>query len=446
MLNDLRRILEEDNRIESDLELMMEGTDADMVEMFIDEDGEAEIPESELTKILTKIPEYNQEEELNKKLKRLTESVIPDIDELGFVEEGAKEVAKTAGKLTLKAADKLNRIIDNITASPGKSALAMSLYITADTALAVGIPGLILGAAVSPFSALVGVGAGAASGVLPKLITKTYTKGKPITKDLIIGLLNGCDTKADLVKFTAWLGVVYTNLAKVGKRSPDVYMDVDAFRDWVKDDVIKKAIPAKKELIEAQQKEAGVSESFDDFDEYEYDFMTNEELCEAFEAEYDEYMISEQEEFDDDFDDDDIQYELFDEQIMGALDRRNVKKNAGQYKKQVQKFKEDISSAKNIKQLNRREKDLEASIRMLNDRLDFMKKEGYNSSMMKEVKGAIKWLDKEGRQLIAKRKKQLAVKESFDFDGFDDDFDDDFFLEESKSYVLDLTDEPDYMV
>lgn len=87
MLNDLRRILEEDNRIESDLELMMEGTDADMVEMFIDEDGEAEIPESELTKILTKIPEYNQEEELNKKLKRLTESVIPDYDDISIVSE-----------------------------------------------------------------------------------------------------------------------------------------------------------------------------------------------------------------------------------------------------------------------------------------------------------------------------------------------------------------------
>lgn len=99
MLNDLRRILEEDNRIESDLELMMEGTDADMVEMFIDEDGEAEIPESELTKILTKIPEYNQEEELNKKLKRLTESVIPDYE---ILEE----------KSTLK--DKILRFRDDV--------------------------------------------------------------------------------------------------------------------------------------------------------------------------------------------------------------------------------------------------------------------------------------------------------------------------------------------
>lgn len=81
MLNDLRQILEEDNRIESDLELMMEAvTDSEMMDAFIDEDGEAEIPESELTKILSKIPEYNRDEELNKRLKRLTESVIPDYD------------------------------------------------------------------------------------------------------------------------------------------------------------------------------------------------------------------------------------------------------------------------------------------------------------------------------------------------------------------------------
>ncbi len=104
MLNDLRQILEEDNRIESDLELMMEAvTDSEMMDAFIDEDGEAEIPESELTKILSKIPEYNRDEELNKKLKRLTESIIPEIDELGVVEEGVKDVAKSASKLTLKA-------------------------------------------------------------------------------------------------------------------------------------------------------------------------------------------------------------------------------------------------------------------------------------------------------------------------------------------------------
>ena len=82
MLENLRQILDEDNRIESENELMVEATDSDMIDMFIDEDGEAEIPESELNKILSKIPEYNHEEELNKKLKRLTESFIPDYDEI----------------------------------------------------------------------------------------------------------------------------------------------------------------------------------------------------------------------------------------------------------------------------------------------------------------------------------------------------------------------------
>ena len=179
MLNDLRQILEEDNRIESDLDLMMEATtDSDMMDVFIDEDGEAEIPESELTKILSKIPEYNRDEELNKRLKRLTESIIPDIDELGVVEEGVKDVAKSAGKLTLKAADKLNRILDDISASPAKSAAAMSLYVTADTVLAVGIPGLVLGAVAAPMSGLIGVGASVAAGIVPKLVTRTYTKGK----------------------------------------------------------------------------------------------------------------------------------------------------------------------------------------------------------------------------------------------------------------------------
>ena len=87
MLENLRQILDEDNRIENENELMVEATDSDMIDMFIDEDGEAEIPESELNKILSKIPEYNHEEELNKKLKRLTESFIPDYDEISILEE-----------------------------------------------------------------------------------------------------------------------------------------------------------------------------------------------------------------------------------------------------------------------------------------------------------------------------------------------------------------------
>ena len=395
MLNDLRQILEEDDRIESDLELMMEATtDSDMMDAFIDEDGEAEIPESELTKILSKIPEYNRDEELNKKLKRLTESIIPDIDELGVVEEGVKDVAKSAGKLTLKAADKLNRILDDISASPAKSAAAMSLWVTADTVLSVGIPGLVLGALASPVTAVMGVGVGAASGIVPKLVTRTYTKGKPLTKDLIIGLLNGCNTKKDLVKFSAWLGVVYTNLAKVGKRSPDVYMDVEAFRDWVKNDVIKKAIPAKKELIEAQQKEAGVSESYDDF--VNYMDMSTEEFCEAMDVEYEEYLntLEEQDEYAEDEDkDDDVNDSSLNEsmtlleqassivddileenKLVNAVNNFNAKHNKGKYGKIRERVTKKINKCKSEDKLTALEKDLQMGIAQLNEMISKVEK------------------------------------------------------------------------
>lgn len=417
MLNDLRQILEEDNRIENDLDLMMEATtDSDMMDAFIDEDGEAEIPESELTKILSKIPEYNRDEELNKRLKRLTESIIPDIDELGVVEEGVKDVAKSAGKLTLKAADKLNRILDDISASPAKSAAAMSLYVTADTVLAVGIPGLVLGAVAAPMSGLIGVGASVAAGIVPKLVTRTYTKGKPLTKDLIIGLLNGCNTKKDLVKFTAWLGVVYTNLAKVGRRSPDVYMNVDAFRDWVKNDVIKKAIPAKKELIEAQQKEAGVSESYDDF--VNYMDMSTEEFCEAMEIECEEYKDTLEESYDYNTTINDGSMTILEQaslivddileenKLVNAVNNFNAKHNKGKYGKIRERVTKKINKCKSEDKLTLLEKDLQMGIAQLNEMISKVEK----PEEKKEIKDHIKWCKGEAKRLIKARRKEIRNK------------------------------------
>lgn len=417
MLNDLRQILEEDNRIESDLELMMEATtDSDMIDAFIDEDGEAEIPESELTKILSKIPEYNRDEELNKKLKRLTESIIPDIDELGVVEEGVKDVAKSAGKLTLKAADKLNRILDDISASQAKSAAAMSLYVTADTVLAVGIPGLVLGALAAPMSGLIGVGASVAAGIVPKLVTRTYTKGKPLTKDLIIGLLNGCNTKKDLVKFTAWLGVVYTNLAKVGRRSPDVYMNVNAFRDWVKNDVIKKAIPAKKELIEAQQKESGVSESYDDF--VNYMDMSTEEFCEAMEIECEEYQDTLEESYDYNTTRNDESMTILEQassivddileenKLVNAVNNFNAKHNKGKYGKIRERVTKKINKCKSEDKLTLLEKDLQMGISQLNEMISKVEK----PEEKKEIKDHIKWCKGEAKRLIKARRKEIRNK------------------------------------
>ena len=82
MLDNLREMIEYDNQSEEIQDLMLEGTDSNMMDFFIDEDGEADIPDSELGKILNKIPEYDEDKELNKKLSRITEAYIPEAEYL----------------------------------------------------------------------------------------------------------------------------------------------------------------------------------------------------------------------------------------------------------------------------------------------------------------------------------------------------------------------------
>ena len=90
MLDNLREMIEYENQTEEVQYLMLEGTDSDMVDFFIDEDGgEAEIPDSELCKILTKIPEYDEDKDLNKKLSRITEAYIPESE---YLEEVSKRM------------------------------------------------------------------------------------------------------------------------------------------------------------------------------------------------------------------------------------------------------------------------------------------------------------------------------------------------------------------
>lgn len=78
MLSNLRKMI--DNEMEHDdiMETMMEATDADVADMFIEDDGEAEIDDQEISSILSKIPEYDEEKALNKKLDRIAESYIPE--------------------------------------------------------------------------------------------------------------------------------------------------------------------------------------------------------------------------------------------------------------------------------------------------------------------------------------------------------------------------------
>lgn len=78
MLSNLRKMI--DNEIEHDdmLDIMVEATDTDVADMFIEDEGEAEIDDSEIKSILNKIPEYDEEKALNKKLDRIAESYIPE--------------------------------------------------------------------------------------------------------------------------------------------------------------------------------------------------------------------------------------------------------------------------------------------------------------------------------------------------------------------------------
>lgn len=78
MLDDLRRIIESEMEYDDLNDIMMEATDNAIAAMFIEEDGEAVISDAEVMGILEKIPEYDEEAAMNKKLARIAEAYIPE--------------------------------------------------------------------------------------------------------------------------------------------------------------------------------------------------------------------------------------------------------------------------------------------------------------------------------------------------------------------------------
>lgn len=83
MLEMLKADIEKEYREESVIESMSEGVDTDVRDAILDEMGEnADLLEvdDEISSIVNKIPEYDEEKEMNKKLKRLAESYIPEYD------------------------------------------------------------------------------------------------------------------------------------------------------------------------------------------------------------------------------------------------------------------------------------------------------------------------------------------------------------------------------
>ena len=81
MLNNLKKLINAEAESDLQVDLMLEAVNDSIANMFIEEDGEIEMNEIEILKVLDKIPAYDEDAELNKKLDRIAESYIPE--ELG---------------------------------------------------------------------------------------------------------------------------------------------------------------------------------------------------------------------------------------------------------------------------------------------------------------------------------------------------------------------------
>ena len=193
-------------------------------------------------------------------------------------------------------------------------------------------------------------------------------------------------------------------------------MNVNAFRDWVKNDVIKKAIPAKKELIEAQQKEAGVSESYDDF--VNYMDMSTEEFCEAMDIECEEYQDTLEESYDYNTTINDGSMTILEQaslivddileenKLVNAVNNFNAKHNKGKYGKIRERVTKKINKCKSEDKLTLLEKDLQMGIAQLNEMISKVEK----PEEKKEIKDHIKWCKGEAKRLIKARRKEIRNK------------------------------------
>ena len=92
MFNDLKRIIESEQLFDEMIDLMMEASNESLADFFIEDDGEAIMDDSEIIAILNKIPAYDEEDAMNKKLDKITECYIPE--SLTYVEEGLKDFFK----------------------------------------------------------------------------------------------------------------------------------------------------------------------------------------------------------------------------------------------------------------------------------------------------------------------------------------------------------------
>ena len=78
MLDNLKKMINAEAENDLQVDLMLEAVNDSIANMFIEDDGEIEMSEDEIMGVLDKIPAYDEEKELNKKLDRIAESYIPE--------------------------------------------------------------------------------------------------------------------------------------------------------------------------------------------------------------------------------------------------------------------------------------------------------------------------------------------------------------------------------
>ena len=78
MLNNLKKMINAEAESDLQVDLMLEAVNDSIADMFIEDDGEIEMAEDAIMSVLEKIPAYDEEEEMNKKLARIAESYIPE--------------------------------------------------------------------------------------------------------------------------------------------------------------------------------------------------------------------------------------------------------------------------------------------------------------------------------------------------------------------------------
>lgn len=78
MLNNLKKMINAEAESDLQVDLMLEAVNDSIADMFIEDDGEIEMAEDEIVRVLEKIPAYDEEAEMNKKLDKIAESYIPE--------------------------------------------------------------------------------------------------------------------------------------------------------------------------------------------------------------------------------------------------------------------------------------------------------------------------------------------------------------------------------